>query len=257
MFKARLAKYTWLFSFVFLFSAFSPEKGSVVVDYNLSVALGSEDFRTFSDKIYQRFELKQEALSADVFELALRGYLLLKYNGELENDRFLTIIDFSKSSKERRLWVIDFITKKVLIHDLVAHGKNSGQEYANSFSNRFESRQTSLGFYSTGSIYNGKHRLSLKLKGMEYGFNHNAFARGIVFHGANYVDDRIVAENQQIGRSFGCPAVAQDVNQTLVSMIKDGSCVFHYAPVEYYLKHSKILNSDSYIPLRELKDMAE
>ena len=121
--------------------------------------------------------------------------------------------------------------------------KNSGNIQATTFSNRFQSRMSSIGFYVTGEPYNGKHRYSLKLKGLESGYNSNAFGRGIVIHGANYVSEQIVAKGERIGRSYGCPAVAQSVNKQLVDTIKDGSCLLIHYPDKRYLSRSKILNN--------------
>lgn len=244
---------------IFFLSGFrSPQNGEVAdaVTYQVSVALNSPDFGTYCARVYDAFGLQEHELDREVFEKAMQGYFYLKFHGELERDRFLTIIDYSKSCRERRLWVIDLTGKRVLFHDLVAHGKYSGDEYANRFSNRIESRQSSLGFYVTGSRYHGKHRLSLKLKGMENGFNSNAFARGIVFHGAYYVHENFVARGEKIGRSFGCPAVSQEVIGSLIEVIDQGSCVFTYYPDANYLQNSPILNAELFVPLQELKSLA-
>lgn len=235
------------------------ESGAIgeTMTYQVSVALSSPDFGLYSRKVYDAFELDRHEMDPQVFEKALQGYFYLKFHGELDRDQFLTIIDYSRSCRERRLWVIDLYGKRVLFHDLVAHGKYSGDEYAVSFSNKIESRKSSLGFYVTGSRYQGKHRLSLKLKGMEEGFNSNAFARGIVFHGAYYVHENFVARGEKIGRSFGCPAVSQEMIGSLIEVIDRGTCVFTYYPDANYLKHSPILNADLFVPLQELKSLAD
>jgi len=227
------------------------------IEYQLSVVLGGSDFNTYCKKIYTELELESENMDLKPFQQALKGYFHLKYTEQLENERFLTIVDFSKSCKERRLWVLDLFKKQVLFNDLVAHGKYTGQEYAKHFSNTYHSKKSSLGFFVTGSIYNGRHRLSLKLKGVEYGFNHNAFGRGIVIHGAHYVHEKYVAAGETIGRSFGCPAVSQEIVASLVDIIDRGSCLYLYYPSEDYFNRSKILNSDLYIPIAELKSLAE
>jgi len=243
---------------IFVLSSFNvveQDENDSAFGYQLSVVLGGSDFNEYCHKIYSELKLEAENLDLNPFQHALKGYFYLKSTQQLSNDRFLTIVDFSKSCKERRLWVVDLYKKQVLFNDLVAHGKYTGQEYAKYFSNRFQSRKSSLGFFVTGSIYNGKHRLSLKLKGMEYGYNHNAFARGIVIHGAHYVHEKYVSAGETIGRSFGCPAVSQEIVASLVDIIDEGSCVFLYYPSQDYLSKSKILNSDMYIPIAELKSL--
>ncbi|MFT5157095.1 MAG: hypothetical protein ACI83I_001651 [Bacteroidia bacterium] len=227
------------------------------ISYQLSVSIHGTDFTIHANRLYKKIGLKEDQLSTKVFDKALKGYMVLKMKNELQNERFLTILDFSKSSKERRLWLIDLKYKSLIFNELVAHGKNSGDEFATRFSNRHESRQSSLGFYVTGQPYNGKHKYSLKLNGLEPYFNSNAFSRGLVVHGANYVDEDIVENDQRIGRSFGCPAVSQKANSIIVSLIKGGSCLFIYHPNAVYNQKSKILNTDLFIPIEELNELTE
>jgi hypothetical protein len=110
----------------------------------------------------------------------------LQTKGKIQKN-ILTLIDFSLSSNVKRLWIIDLNTKTVLFNSLVAHGRNTGNEFAASFSNKSESFKSSLGFYATGEVYQGKHGLSLRLDGLERGVNDNARARAVVMHGADYV----------------------------------------------------------------------
>jgi len=227
------------------------------VQYELSLNLSGEEFDRQAVHIYKEWSLELDAINPQVFNHALKGYFYLKMHEELKNERFLTIIDYSLSSKERRLWVLDMYEGKTVFHDLVAHGKYTGNEFARNFSNQYNSKKSCLGFLVTGDIYNGRHHRSLKLHGMEYNVNHNAFGRGIVIHGAHYVHTQYVSESETIGRSFGCPAVAQDLIYSLVDAISDGSCVFHFYPDESYLSSSKILNSDLYIPISEIRSLAE
>ncbi len=225
--------------------------------YVVSVSMDGDDFNTVSEALFEEISLKDQQLSKTVFKKALKGYLFLKYTNELSNDQFLTILDFSKPSSEKRLWVIDLNGKQIVFNELVAHGKYSGDKFAKSFSNTPQSKKSSLGFYVTGSPYNGKHRYSLKLNGLEPGFNSNAFARGIVMHGANYVSEEIAEAQQSVGRSYGCPAVGQDVNKDIVDLIQGGSCMFIYHPQTYYNGKSKILNNNQFIPLELLKALIE
>lgn len=163
------------------------------------------------------------------FTVALKGFYSLKEKGLIKKD-ILTIVDFSLSSNTKRLWVIDLITGNVLFNSLVAHGKNTGEEYASNFSNASESFKSSLGFYSTGEIYNGKHGMSLRLDGLEKGVNDNARARGVVMHAAEYVSDSFIKNNHRLGRSQGCPAVPVALSKEIISLIKDKSCFFIYHP---------------------------
>ena len=153
----------------------------------------------------------------------------------------LSLIDFSLSANTKRLWVIDLDNDTILLHSLVAHGRNTGQEFANNFSNAAESYKSSLGFYSTGEIYNGKHGKSLKLDGLEPGINDNARNRAVVVHGANYVSESFVRNNKRLGRSLGCPAVPVEITNELINIIKDKSCLFIYFPSESYKRTSKLI----------------
>ncbi len=227
------------------------------VDYQLTVTTDGEDFGQIAIQLYHQIGLTEDSLSTVVFKKALRGYLFLKHTNRLTNTQFLTILDFSKSSKHRRLWVIDLADKKVVYNEYAAHGKNSGNKFAQSFSNAANSRKSSLGFYVTGQTYNGKHRYSLKLRGMESGFNSNAFARGIVMHGAHYVSEEIAYAQNSVGRSFGCPAVSNEVNKKIVDLVKGGSCLFMYHSQTYYNGKSKILNNNQFIPIELLKALVE
>lgn len=163
------------------------------------------------------------------FKEALKGYYALKAKGLIHKD-ILTLVDFSLSSNTKRLWVIDMATNTILYNSLVAHGRNTGEEYATSFSNTSSSFKSSLGFYSTGEIYNGKHGMSLKLDGLEKGINDNARARGVVMHSANYVSNSFIKCNKRLGRSQGCPAIPEELLKEIVETIKDKSCLFIYHP---------------------------
>jgi hypothetical protein len=163
------------------------------------------------------------------FSQALKGYYLLKEKGLIKKE-ILTLIDFSLSSNTKRLWVINVVTGEVLFHSLVAHGRNTGNEFASTFSNAAESFKSSLGFYSTGEIYNGKHGMSLRLDGLEKGVNDNARARGVVMHAADYVSNSFIKNNQRLGRSLGCPAVPVALSKEIINAIKDKSCFYIYHP---------------------------
>ncbi len=163
------------------------------------------------------------------FTSALKGFYKLKEKGIIKKN-ILTIIDFSLSANSKRLWVIDLTTKTILFQSLVAHGRNTGEEFATSFSNAAQSFKSSLGFYTTGEVYRGKHGLSLRLDGLEKGINDNARNRGVVIHAADYVSATFIKNNKRLGRSQGCPAVPVGLSKEIIRIIKDKSCLFIYHP---------------------------
>ncbi len=218
------------------------------------VTLQSDEFRAYSARFHHqlRYDDGQDTIAPKILNYALQGYLFLKHTDELASDRYLTVIDFTLFCNKKRLWVIDIDTKKVIFNELVAHGAQTGEEYAKYFSNKYGSNKSSLGFYTTGGTYFGSNNLSLKLSGMEAKFNSNAFARGIVIHGASYVNGDLVTRKERIGRSFGCPAVSQKINTQLVNTLKGGNCLFIYSTTADYLQKSAILNANLYITVDEL-----
>jgi hypothetical protein len=147
----------------------------------------------------------------------------------------------SQPSVNKRLYVIDLEKQKLLLRTYVAHGRNSGELYAKKFSNDISSYQTSLGFYQTLTTYQGKHGLSLKLKGLETGFNTNALDRAVVIHGADYASESFIRKNGRLGRSLGCPAVPYEIHKDLIETIKNGACLFVYSPDPHYLQKSSFL----------------
>ncbi|KOS06561.1 hypothetical protein AM493_11345 [Flavobacterium akiainvivens] len=168
----------------------------------------------------------------DCFSMAFKGYNKLKALGKIKKD-LLTVVDFSKSSNTKRLWIIDMATNTVVYNTLVAHGRNSGDEFATSFSNANSSNKSSLGFYATGEIYVGKHGRSLKLDGLE-GANSNARSRGVVMHAADYVSENFIKQHNRLGRSQGCPALPNNLTAEVINLIKDKSCLFIYHPTKTY-----------------------
>lgn len=180
--------------------------------------------------------------SFEAFSAGLKGFNNLKSNQKALKKDILTLIDFSLDSTQKRFWVINLKTKKVLFNDLVAHGQNSGLKFAKSFSNASDTHMSSLGFYLTGGTYFGKHGLSLFLNGMDDNFNNNARKRSIVMHGAEYVSEDFVKKHGRLGRSWGCPAVSMNIYKDVIGAIKDGSCLFIYYPDKNYFASSSILN---------------
>ena len=180
-------------------------------------------------------------VSDDAMKYALSGYAALNEAGKINKQDIITIVDFSKPSTEERLFVINLKTKKVIAKSLCAHGRNSGEIWAEKFSNSSESYQSSLGFYIASETYDGKNGFSLKLDGQEVGINDNARDRGVVIHAADYVSKDFIANNGKLGRSQGCPALPIEKNEKIISLIKGGTCLFIYHPNKFYRTHSPIL----------------
>jgi hypothetical protein len=174
----------------------------------------------------------------EIFSRSISGLQALADNGKLKRKDIITIIDYSLPSTEKRLWVIDLSSKRILYHSLVAHGKNSGDNIASKFSNKHESLQSSLGFFITGNEYKGKHGRSLKLIGVEKNINDAAEQRAIVIHGADYVSEKFVKTYGRLGRSFGCPAIPTELHDQIIDTVGTGSCLFIYYPDSDYLKNS-------------------
>ncbi|MFW6371336.1 MAG: murein L,D-transpeptidase catalytic domain family protein [Bacteroidota bacterium] len=194
--------------------------------------------------LYSELEMQNPANmpSEEVFAIAYKGHQALKAVPETVKKDILTVIDFSLSSNEKRLWIIDIETKQVLFNDYVAHGRNSGNEEAGAFSNVSGSYMSSIGFYVTGETYQGKHGLSLFLEGMDKDYNCNARNRAIVMHGADYVSADFIQQYGRLGRSLGCPSVSMEIHQEVINTIKDGSTLFIYYPDPTFLKTSALLN---------------
>lgn len=210
--------------------------GSVAVNTAVSRA-------EFISSLYINMELNGKGLSEDAFTAAMKGFDLLTGKGKIPNDKVITIVDFTKPSTQKRMFVLDVENQKVLFNTYVAHGQKSGKEFANQFSNIPESYQSSLGFYETSTTYMGKNGYSLKLKGLENGINNKAEERALVIHGAPYVSESFIHSNGYLGRSWGCPALPENLNKPIIDKIKNGSCLFIYSKNNNYFNQSKILNS--------------
>ena len=176
---------------------------------------------------YAALGAEQEGLRYETFARAMTGYLNLRQAGKLAEDKqLLTVVDFDLPSTQKRLWVLDLAKQEILFHTLVAHGHNSGENEANSFSNTDQSNMSSLGFYATGTEYQGKHGRSLRLEGLDEGFNTNAAARSVVMHGADYVSEDFIRQNGRLGRSLGCPALPMELKDQIIDLVNGGTCLF-------------------------------
>ena len=193
--------------------------------------------------IYDSLNLDDLGLSEEAFNYAIAGFEKLKQSGKIVNDKVISIVDFTKPSSKKRLFVIDVNNFKLLFNTYVAHGQNTGMEYAKAFSNNRDSHQSSLGFYVTSGTYNGCNGYSMYLNGMENGINSLAYDRSIVMHGAPYVSEGMIKSRGYIGRSHGCPAVPEKLNKPIIEKIKNGSCFFIYSDNRSYLSKSRLLHT--------------
>lgn len=194
----------------------------------------------YGNLLYDSLHLESMGMNKNALMYAYKGQQKLLEQGKIANADILTVCDFTQPSDNKRLYIIDVRNFKVLLNTYVAHGKNSGVEYASRFSNRPRSLESSLGFYITKGTYFGKHGLSLRLSGQDKGFNDRAESRAIVVHGATYIGDEW--KGGKMGRSFGCPAVPAQLAPKVINLIKDGTTLFIYHPLKSYLHGSNVLN---------------
>jgi L,D-transpeptidase catalytic domain len=183
-------------------------------------------------------------LAPQALEAALTTLKRLQVSGAKVRSDIITVIDYTKPSTERRLWVFDLAHSRVLFEELTAHGKNSGDNQAVRFSNAPNSLMTSLGAFLTGGTYIGKHGLSLRLEGLEKGVNDNSMERAIVIHAAAYVSDPLARIKGRIGRSWGCPAVRPEISRRLIETVQGGTLVLAYYPDRNWLQNSKLAGLD-------------
>jgi hypothetical protein len=183
------------------------------------------------------------SIEPDVFELALSAAACAVRSGAADDPRTLTVIDYSRPSTEERLWVYDLGSRELLYQELVAHGQGTGENLSTKFSNEPESHQTSLGLFVTADAYVGRNGYSLRLDGLDEGFNDRARERAIVMHGAPYVDAAAARRQGRLGRSWGCPAVRESVARPMIDRVKGGSLVFAYYPDQKWLSPSRYLGS--------------
>lgn len=195
--------------------------------------------------IYEGLEITSgmQLPSWEAFSTAMTGFDNLKTMPGKVKKNLLSVIDFSLPSTSKRFWVIDLQSNTVLFNDYVAHGRNSGNNVAKQFSNTPSSYSSSLGFYVTAETYHGKHGLSMRLDGVDKGFNDNARKRAIVVHGADYVSGDFIKKNGRLGRSLGCPSLPMGVHKDVINSINGGSVFFIYSSDADFMANSQILNS--------------
>jgi hypothetical protein len=208
-------------------------------------ASGERGISTISmNGIGESIQTQTSGLRSEVLGFALRAYECGRARGEIDKP-LLTVIDYSLPSTRKRLWVIDLERRRVLFNELVAHGKQSGEITAESFSNRIGSNKSSLGLFRTSDTYQGRHGYSLNLDGLEPGVNDRAYDRRIVVHGANYVAPEFVSKHGRLGRSLGCPALDPRVSRRLIDEIKGGGALFAFYPDREWLAASSYLRCDA------------
>ena len=191
------------------------------------------EIRVNTEQLYNQIGLK-DVMPYELFKRGVDGYNKIDKKKDI-----ITFIDFSKASSDERIYVIDIQNKVLLYKTYVSHGKNSGGNYATSFSNQEGSFKSSLGFFLTTDTYQGKNGYSLKLDGLEENINDNAKKRYIVMHGAKYSNPSTIKYSGRLGRSLGCPALPQSISNEIIDVIKGGSVLFIYADNSDYLSKSK------------------
>lgn len=184
-------------------------------------------FNNYISNIYQSAKLADAGLDSSVFKKAVTGFFNLKVANKLAPySSVITIVDLAKSSCSKRMWIVDLKKMALVLNTWVSHGEGSGGDIATNFSNNVDSYQSSLGFYITNNVYNGKHGPSLRLEGMDEGFNDMAGKRDIVVHAAPYVSQSSINQLGRLGRSQGCPAVSPKVISQVINTIKGKTLLF-------------------------------
>lgn len=249
--KSVIKKFYLLFSSVFIFVihllfVFARVKPTNNIAISSSANKAVSNGNPVSNKpiisnIYDSLKLQTLGLSKQAYDYALKGFNYLLSQGKLANNSIISIVDFSETSNKKRLFILDLKNYKILFNTYVAHGQNSGKEYADNFSNAPESLESSPGFYVTQQTYTGQKGYCLRLEGEEAGINNNAYSRGIVMHAAHYVNASLAQSRGFIGRSWGCPAVPPELHQAIINKIKNGTCLFLYTPNKNYISNSNIL----------------
>ena len=221
----------WIIGALLLFSitviSWKPTS-AIKTNKSITKTYGAKEvFAQYVSDIYNTANLQQTGMDVAVFQKAVTGFLNLKLANKIsQNSNIITVVDFTKSSREKRMWIIDILNKSLVLNTWVAHGQGSGDDMANRFSNKDESHQSSLGFYLASEVYMGKHGRSLKLDGLDAGINSAARARGIVIHAADYVCQNTINQIGRLGRSFGCPAVSPEVSDKVINTIKGGTMLY-------------------------------
>jgi hypothetical protein len=193
----------------------------------------------------------KELSRPEALEDAFHSYFA--YKAEHPDDvkkPLLYFVDYGLPSTEARGYVFDMSSLSVVDGPFtVAHGRGSSTSrfgIPTKFSNRSSSNATSLGLYVTKALYSFHGRsggqayssVGLRLDGVSTGFNDNAFARGVVAHGAPYVTP------SRAGRSEGCPAMEPSRAKELLPKLANGAMVFLFAPDAKWLANDPWITAD-------------
>lgn len=247
-----LNRMTFFASLLLALNLFSHPASAVSSTLPVSDSTGTADIFSdptlFEDSVqhlYDAVKLQEYNLSYPAFRYAMIGYFTLEHEGKLGKKKLISIIDFTKSSSEKRFYTIDLERLEVKFHEYVAHGKNTGENSARSFSNVVHSNASSLGFYITAETYVGSKGYSLKLDGQDKGYNDNIRTRAVVMHEADYVSEAWIKKYGRLGRSQGCPALRKEISKKVIDTIKHQTLIFAYSDDLAYLnssEHLKLIN---------------
>ncbi|TVZ27360.1 L,D-transpeptidase-like protein [Gillisia sp. Hel_I_86] len=235
-----------LLTFSFAFTTTDSLESANIVDEPIALLETTKVNLTVEEdinRVYTDFvENNTSVPDLESFKNGMMGYSKLSDENAFEK-KILTIIDFTLSSTKKRMWVLDMTNNKVLFNTVVAHGKNTGSEFATKFSNKVNSLQSSLGFYVTGETYYGKNGYSMFIDGMEKQFNSKARERYVVVHGANYANPSFIKNLGRLGRSYGCPALPTALNNDIIDVIKNKSVIYIHSADKTYLKNSEMIKA--------------
>lgn len=207
-----------------------------------NVITTDSSYNSYTLEIFRDAGLDSAGLDPIVFQKAITGFYNLQFDGFSSNSNVLTVIDFDKESCTKRLFLIDIVNRKLLLNTWVAHGRNSGDDKPEHFSNVLNSNESSIGFYLTGEAYFGKNGRSMRLDGLDEGFNDNARNRAIVLHGADYVNQETIDNLGRLGRSWGCPAVPSELSNTIIDITTNKSVM--------YINHSQDDYNSPYLDIK-------
>jgi hypothetical protein len=235
-----------LLTFSFAFTTTDKLESAAIAENPIALMESETENLTVDEEINQVYadfvENNNSVPDLDSFKNGMMGYFKLS-DKDLLDKNILTIIDFSLSSTKKRMWVLDMTNNKVLFNTLVAHGKNTGSEFATNFSNKVNSHQSSLGFYITGETYFGKNGYSMFIDGMEKQFNSKARERYVVVHGASYANPSFANKLGRLGRSYGCPALPTAITNDIIDVIKNKSVIYIHSADKSYLKNSEMIKA--------------
>lgn len=221
------------------------DESAVKENKNIAITVNNKDILTKSsswvDQKIRALKTSANNIDTNILRLSLIAYQKAEKGGIAIKQQLLTVIDYSKPSTTKRLWVFDLKNNKTIFNTWVSHGRNSGGIVPTSFSNNVGSLKSSIGVFLTDQPYYGGKGYSLRIKGLEHGINDKAYQRNVVFHGASYINADTIRKYGQAGRSWGCPAVSTSLVRPLINTIKDKSLLFVYYPDKNWLNHSRFL----------------